>query len=988
MKKARYSFLKTVKALGLGLIGAIAGGGGGALAEPLSQRIAEPFHQVVAQNILPDSSLGEEASVVQVSDDATRDLITGGAARGQNLFHSFEDFSIIDRSAYFVIDPSIEHIFSRVTGPDISQIQNTLGTLETSDGGLIKTDASLYLMNPNGVIFSESGGLDTNGSFVVTTAEEIVFSDQGSFSSAAQNVPSFLLSVDPSAYFFGEQSPGDIISRSRAFNANNAGFFSGVGLGVADGETISLIGGNVSILGTDFINNSGIVTQGGNINAVAIAGEGRIQIEEMGQLTLPPDLSRARITINESTITTGFGDGGSINLIGDEVAIDNGTFSNRIIQGTGVPNATDKNITIDATAGVSINNSFIQNGVLLNATGEVGSLIISADSLSVDSSFLVGSLEGFGSGGNIIINVDNNVSFDNASFIVSNVASGAVGNGSDIEINAGSLSLQNGSNFASLSQGTGNTGNVQLNIIGETLLENGSVVSSITDLSAVGNSSNVTILTGSLSLQGGSFITSGKSETGQAGNILVEALDDVVLDNFSGISTSVGIGADGDLGNITVRSGELSLLNGSQIDSATSGDGSSGNIIIETNGLALFDNLGSLNSTTLLGSNVASSGNISVAAGELQILNGARFSSSVQGTGSAGDILIDTRGLTVVDGATVLSVVAPNARGNGGDIKIESGSVRFSNNAGIASSSFGFGNSGRIRIVAVDSAEFGSDTGVLSSTALTTIGNGGDVLISADSIAISGNARIASSSAGQGSPGNITINRAERLSVINGEISTTAERSSGGDISIQADQVQLEGDSDILSRTFNRTGNGGNVTIQANDFIIALGDSDIVASASEGRGGDVTLATPAFLGENFSLATLGDNPDTVDGNERVDINATGNTSGIVTVPDVSFLENDLAILPAALTAPDQLIAGSCIARSAEGQGVLQETGSDGGVSSPQSVLAPSLSTGTVQTIPTSTAAELSSQKIVFAIEEPTGVYELADGRLVIGQSCS
>lgn len=397
-------------------------------------------------------------------------MITGGATRGQNLFHSFENFNIIDRRAYFVVDPSIESIFSRVTGSEVSQIQNILGTLETSDSGLVSTDATLYLMNPNGVVFSESGGIDTNGSFIVTTAEEIAFSESGSFRTSEGTTPSYLFSVNPSAYFFGERSQGSILSRSTAFNANNQGAFSGVGLGVADGKTISLIGGDVSILGTDFLNNSGIVTQGGNINVVAIAGEGLLQIGDTGQLNLPPDLLRANITVRESSITTGFGDGGSINLIGDEINIDNGMLSNRIIQGVSVPNTTDKNITIDATSGVSIDNSFIQNGVLLNATGEVGSLIISAESLSVESSFLSGSLEGFGSGGNITINVVEDVRFDNASFVVSSISPGAVGDGGDIEINAGSLALQNNSIFASLSQGTGDTENVILNIDNETLL--------------------------------------------------------------------------------------------------------------------------------------------------------------------------------------------------------------------------------------------------------------------------------------------------------------------------------------------------------------------------------------------------------------------------------------------------------------------------------------------------------------------------------------
>lgn len=513
-------------------------------------------------------------------------------------------------------------------------------------------------------------------------------------------------------------------------------------------------------------------------------------------------------------------------------------------------------------------------------------------------------------------------------------------------------------------------------------------MSSITDLGAVGDSSNVTVSTGSLSLQNGSFITSGKSESGRAGNISVEARERVVLDGVSGISTSVGIGAGGDLGNIAVRSRDLSLLNGSQIDSATTGNGNAGNIVIETSGHALFNSASSLTSITLIGGDNASSGNIVVTAGELSVLNGAQFSSSSQGIGDAGDILIDTDGLTLVDAGTILSAVTPDAVGNGGDIAIESGSIRLSNNAGIASSSLGFGNSGKIRLVAAGSTEFESDSGVLSSTAPTTRGDGGDVLISADSVVISERARIASNSEGEGSPGDIKIASARRLLISNGEISTTAQRSSGGDISILSDQVQLEGDSDILSRTFNQTGDGGNVSIVSDDFIIALDDSDIITSASEGKGGDITLATPGFFGEDFSLATLKDDPDTLEANNRADINATGNVSGVVTVPDVSFLEDDLTRLSDDLIAPDQLITNSCIARSAEGQGTLRETGRDGIVNSANSVLIPSLSTGAVQGIPVPTnTAGHSPQDTELSIAEPTGIYELADGRLVMGKAC-
>ncbi|MEN9566568.1 MAG: hypothetical protein RLZZ69_1764 [Cyanobacteriota bacterium] len=56
--------------------------------------------QALAQVIL-DNTLGDESSVVNTRD-ATSENIDGGAIRGQNLFHSFEEFNVgEDRGVYF-----------------------------------------------------------------------------------------------------------------------------------------------------------------------------------------------------------------------------------------------------------------------------------------------------------------------------------------------------------------------------------------------------------------------------------------------------------------------------------------------------------------------------------------------------------------------------------------------------------------------------------------------------------------------------------------------------------------------------------------------------------------------------------------------------------------------------------------------------------------------------------------------------------------------
>lgn len=70
-------------------------------------------------NIVPDDTLGDESSVVTPNFEGLPvELISGGAARGANLFHSFQDFNVSEgRGAYFFSPTAaIANILSRVTG--------------------------------------------------------------------------------------------------------------------------------------------------------------------------------------------------------------------------------------------------------------------------------------------------------------------------------------------------------------------------------------------------------------------------------------------------------------------------------------------------------------------------------------------------------------------------------------------------------------------------------------------------------------------------------------------------------------------------------------------------------------------------------------------------------------------------------------------------------------------------------------------------------
>jgi len=98
--------------------------------------------QIANGQIAPDNSLGKERSQVKTNHQIQE--ITGGARRGNNLFHSFKDFSLPEGSrAYFIPQGKIANIFSRVTGKNISHIQGILG---------VRGSANLFLLNPNGIL--------------------------------------------------------------------------------------------------------------------------------------------------------------------------------------------------------------------------------------------------------------------------------------------------------------------------------------------------------------------------------------------------------------------------------------------------------------------------------------------------------------------------------------------------------------------------------------------------------------------------------------------------------------------------------------------------------------------------------------------------------------------------------------------------------------------------------------------------------------------
>ncbi|MCC0178461.1 filamentous hemagglutinin N-terminal domain-containing protein, partial [Waterburya agarophytonicola K14] len=220
----------------------------------------------------------------QVTQNGNIAEITGGETRGSNLFHSFQDFSVqTGNEAFFNNADSISNIFSRVTGGNISNIDGAI----RANGS-----ASLFLINPAGIIFGENSSLNIGGSFYGSTASSILFED-GEFS-AVDNLQEPILTVNAPIGLGFRDEPGDIINRASTGNS----------LEVSPGETIALLGGNVTFDG------GGIFAPGANVEIGGLTEAGEISIAEDNTLRFPDSVARGNVLLTNTSNLNVPGEGG------------------------------------------------------------------------------------------------------------------------------------------------------------------------------------------------------------------------------------------------------------------------------------------------------------------------------------------------------------------------------------------------------------------------------------------------------------------------------------------------------------------------------------------------------------------------------------------------------------------------------------------------------------------------------------------------------
>jgi filamentous hemagglutinin family protein len=801
---------------------------------------------------IADETLGNERSIVTPQDNirgVPADRIEGGARRGNNLFHSFREFHVDQGRGVYFNDPGVENILSRVTGGVGSQILGVLGVLG---------NANLFLINPSGIIFGPNARLDLRGSFAATTADTVQFGEQGFFS-ASDPTALPLLTVQPSAFLFNQLKPARIINNSTVLAAENPSRSLGFGLQVPAGESLLLLGGNVSMDG------GGMVALGGRVEVGGLGEPGTVTLKADGSLGFPTGIGRADVSLtNQSRINVVAGDGGSITMNARELEIVGSFLSAGIGSNSGFVGAEAGDITLNVSNIRARDGAIISNLVGIDSIGSSGDIRITADFLSLTSEARLAAITfGQGNAGNVIIHARDHVVLNNGDIFSSvdsiNSDATAVGNGGDIRITTGSLSLINSALLFAATLGQGNAGNVIIaaddRVVFDGVGADGFITSaaaSSVEASGIGSGGDINIDTGSLVIRNGAGLTTSTRGQGRAGNIRITA-DTVSLD---------GVGKDGGSSGLFTTT-----FSGAQ--------GRGGSITIDANSIRLR-NRAVVNAQTL---NRFQGGDATLNADTFEVTGGAQLITTTSGSGRAGAIALD---------------VANRITLSGFDLDYDDRLDQF----------------GRNRV-----SNRGESSGLFASTTDNSSGRGGIISITTRELDISDRARVVVNSQGSGVAGNIDIS-AQSVQLNRGRLtSETDARADGGNIRLRdTNLLLLRNGSDISTSagTAGAGGDGGDIDIDA-DFVVAAPqeNSDIRANAFTGRGGDVRINSQGL----FGIAAL---PQ--DNVVTSDITASSER-GVQGTVEITTLDTDprrgLTELPATVVDASNQITQTCIGRGAE-----------------------------------------------------------------------
>ncbi len=630
-----------------------------------------PCAAQITTTMTPDGTMG-----TRVQQEVSTYHIDGGTLRGANLFHSFDQFRLgTGDTASFVGPPSgIDNIISRVTGSESSMIDGTLHTA--------MPDANLFLLNPSGVMFGANARLDISGSFHVSTAQSLHFSDGTTLNTESDTMP-VLSAAPPVAFGFMTSTPAPIE-------------IEGSMLEVPEGEALLVVGGDIRMTG-----GATLGTAQGMIRLVGVRTERDVALD----VGAAPVYMGAIDIVDGARIDVSGAGGGRIVVEGGEVLIDDAALFAETT-GAGTAGLIDIQVHTLRLKG----DGLISTNSLENSRGEAGDIVIAAASLvRVSDRARIQSLTpGAGAAGDITIRAETMIA-EGETWIETTALESSTNGAGDVDLQVTALTVSDAV-IRSATFGPGDAGRVTIEAVDIDINTGGLIAASQLRGLQEGNAGEIVIVADRLRVGGfnnnprplQSRITSSTAGKGNAGSITIRT-GQLLVEAGGRIATRTAprseqrdIVPEGQSGAIDIAAQEV-IVNGGEVLSTTRGAGHGGDVLITAHNIRLTDDgaiavdsndqgdagriqitatgvFHSENSAMTTESDEANGGDITLEAQRIFLLESAitaEAMGSEQGTSNGGNV-------TVIGEQVVLnqSVIQANAFGGaGGNIEIRAAGV-------------------------------------------------------------------------------------------------------------------------------------------------------------------------------------------------------------------------------------------------------------------------------------------------------------------------
>ena len=898
-----------------------------ALSLVLSSATVAGSEKTVLAQIIPDGTLGEESSTVMPLNGQA-DRIDGGATRGSNLFHSFQEFNINEgRGAYFANPAVIENIFSRITGSNPSHLLGTLGVLG---------NANLFFLNPNGIIFGPNAKLDLRGSLVTSTANSLLFPDGNQFS-ATNPEAAPLLTIDvpvPIGLQFEGEEPGAMINAGNLEAGGNLTLVGGTvastgqlltlegevavstvsGVDAEDnlavlqlGESGQILGQEIQLLAganiqsdTSVLSWSELVADGVDQTGLTVNGEGTVELTKSGTTVSVGDIAvgqliaqGAKLSANHNLtlVESQLGTVGDLTLLAQDTVRVRDSVDHPFIAAAGGKLLVQGNQGVDIFALNHPDSGLFSGGDLVlrsaqpvggdahywsggnfqieqldGSLGDLSSLYDPVIRSLGDVSFFAygGASLHILAGGSVNIGTVLITGSDPAGETINptttpTLANVTLSDGNPIVINGSTrptLDVRAGMDPTTIGDPLGTVGEASGIFVDPSLspvlpTANNPIATSA-DITigniAIAAPNSLIFITNQYqpnpSLSAGDITVNGIdalfNSVGDGGNVILDSRGSIALDGAINASTNSGNGGDVTLlaednittgssilangllgGNVSITSSEdVSLTNGASVDVTAGGGGS---ITVNAKNIEISGG------STLVAGIGADLGTSGAQAGDIEI--NATEKVKIEGQANSRSQIFNSVGNEEVGGYT--------AKGNAGDVVINTNSFEGIGNYRIGSATFGQGDAGRVTITAskevtLNGKGFGS--GATSAVGPLAVGKANGIIINTPSLSLSNVAQLATSTLGQGNAGNIQVKASESISVDNSVLQAiTAGSGNAGNIIIEASNAAVSFDGvgtaastsvaveELLGFVFVGTGQGGDIIINARTLNVKNG---------------------------------------------------------------------------------------------------------------------------------------------------------------------